>query len=69
MKLFRVIFEHNKAISAVEVDFSNHTGIKIGFENGRKTIQGMTIFADDVQDALETANEMENGILSRKTNV
>lgn len=63
MRLYRVNFENNKPVSVTESDVILKSNMDMEFDQGKKTINWITIMADDPQDALTVADEIFSGII------
>jgi hypothetical protein len=55
MKLYKVIFENNKAVSATDVDPANPHNEDNTFMNGNENIRWLLILGFDEQDSINIA--------------
>ena len=58
MKLYKVLFEHSEAMSAVEMEESGYKSVKVELDNKENVVRWITVFATDEADALEIANKV-----------
>ena len=65
MKLYKVIFENNKAVSSQEVDLSNKVTVEMDRTNGAR-IKWIIIFASGKEGSIATANEMATFFIEKK---
>jgi hypothetical protein len=64
MKMYKVIFQDNKAVLSREVDFSSHADIDMGYVEGKKTVKSITLFAVNEPSSIEMANDMAHRIIT-----
>jgi hypothetical protein len=62
MRMYKVIFDNNKAILASQIDFSNNVGAEIAYPDGKSTLKWLIIFANDEKDSIITANKIAGKI-------
>jgi hypothetical protein len=64
MKLFKVSFGNNKAVSANQVDASHYENLEIDTSHGKSEIKWLTVFADNEAESMSTANKVVNDYFS-----
>lgn len=67
MRMYKVIFKDNIAVSSIELDFSYKTGMETERENGREHIRSMVVFASNKEESLHTASNIINPPSLKKT--
>ena len=58
MKLFKVLFDNNKAVEASQIDFSHRVSAEIVYPNGKSILKWLIIFADTAQESISSANKI-----------
>lgn len=68
MRVYKVMFDENKATSASQIDFFHYENMKIEQRDGQRVIRWLTIFADDERESILVANKIVKDIGVRNTN-
>ena len=55
LKMYKVVFYNNKAVSSEEVDRSNKVRIETDISGGRRVLISITIFASGEKESIVTA--------------
>jgi hypothetical protein len=62
MRMYRVLFEHNQAVAANQIDFSNSVSIKIEHPDGYNSVKWVIVYADDEEESMRVANKIVRGM-------
>ena len=66
MKLYKVLFENNEAVSAIQMDNADYKSVKVELDENNKVVKWITVFATDEPDAKDIANKVVRDYFSFK---